>query len=116
MERVRAYVNPSRRTVDVYISPEDGWFKILTSEDGWVARQIGPNGAAPVAFSIPEEYAADVAVALQQCGLPSGRTFDQGKLQATERHLADMRKLLFDEVLLSLYRDWKNDRIKDIQK
>jgi len=88
-DRVIAVVNPGERTIDVYA-------RVLIGDRYHIlGRDFTPGEQSDPTIRIPEHFAASIAVAIQECGLPSGKNYDRGKLEATERHLEDLRRLVF---------------------
>ena len=92
MFEVRAYLNPSSRTVDVYVRGDEG-FHVEQQDDGnFCTKQHNPGDFIRPAIRIPETWAAALAVAIQESGCPAGRSYERGRLEAMEKHLEDMRE------------------------
>ena len=96
MSEVKAYLNPSRGCVDVYVRGGKGFHFELQEDGTFTVVQHEPVDFVKPTISIPEDWAAALAVAIQECGLPAGKSYDRGKLEATEKHLEDMRNLVFE--------------------
>ena len=67
--------------------PEGKEFKMVKVEPGSMAQ-------TPT-IRLPEAWAASLAVAIQECGIPAGKTYERGQLDSMRGHLEDMRQLVF---------------------
>jgi len=86
-----------RRGVDLYVLAPDENYE-------WVGHKVDPSVADNrPSLRLPKEYADALLAALQEAGAKN-RNRDhelgamQGKLEATERHLSDMRRIAPDGV------------------
>ena len=93
MLEIRCNRQPWKDGVDLLISEKHGELGFWVA-DPLVMRQLPEFEAANPTMTLSNQAAQNLMDELWQCGLrPSEGTGSAGSLAATERHLADMRKI-----------------------
>ena len=93
---IRTYKHPWADNIQVLISEhKDG--KIFVASD-LLMREANPAEIYDPTLYLRREEAQDLMDSLWDCGLrPSEGTGSAGALVATQKHLEDMRKLVFEK-------------------
>lgn len=97
MKQLQIYAQPvmASRLIDLYFVAERGHERHIGQEMMFVPMQEG--GRPEPSMSIDIQTAQQLIDQLWNCGLrPTEGAGSAGSLAATERHLEDMRKLVFE--------------------
>jgi hypothetical protein len=96
--KIRIIDNPIKINRDIYIFRRQGnKYQILTQE-GLIEKNEGDSiDEKPIMELTPEQLQA-FSDELSNVGYKPQKGFMEGKLEATEKHLEDMRKLVFKEL------------------
>ena len=91
---LRIFVQPNvcARAVDLYIQQNGAWIQSFN------CIQIDEGTVPPVALQLEENQAQDLMDKLWMAGYrPTEGKGSAGALAATERHLSDLQRLIFDD-------------------
>jgi hypothetical protein len=89
---IRAQSAPWHRSVELYIGSTDRKTRVKEI----ILESIDEGSEMPPSFSLDLKYAQTLMDDLWNCGLrPTEGTGSAGSLAATQRHLEDMRTLVF---------------------
>lgn len=92
--QIRAQSAPWRSAVEIFIGDQDGKTRVKEI----VLERLDAHIASPPSWVIDNEVAQTLMDDLWHCGLrPTEGAGTAGAMRATERHLEDMRKLVFDK-------------------
>lgn len=92
---IRAQSAPWRQGVELYIGSPDRKLHVKEIQ----MEEVEPNLMVEPSFRMETEVAQTLMDDLWNCGLrPTEGSGSAGSLRATERHLEDMRKLVFEGV------------------
>ncbi len=84
-------------TRDVYIYRRSNHKTEVWYGDKVTVYEEGASMSDMPSFSMTPEMLQDLSDALNNIGIKPQKGFMEGKLEATERHLSDMRELVFKE-------------------
>jgi len=91
---LRIFVQPNFpcQSIDLYIQHSGAWIQ------GFECVQVREGGLPPVALRLSDCQAQELMDRLWAAGIrPTEGKGSAGALAATERHLEDMRRLVFEE-------------------
>lgn len=100
--KVKIYENPEKQNFDFYImsnTPGDIRAYVSDAKNGTIEYlQEGETMSKGPSFTLTKSMMEALFTSLQGQGMkPVEQSFIEGKLQATETHLSDMRTLVFNK-------------------
>lgn len=99
---VKMLKRPWSNTTDIYIYTEypDGSVEPVSMIPGETTKRYGPGEAidCPPTISLNENTLEELSRVLAEKYPPKREVFIEGKMVATEKHLEDMRKLVFKDL------------------
>lgn len=98
MMEARCHMRPWGRSIEVLLAQRHGPALAVGWPVSFVDAQDAGKEIAEPTFSLTLDAAQELMDGLWQCGIrPSEGSGSAGALAATERHLRDLQRLLFEE-------------------
>ncbi len=100
--------NVCAAAIDLYIKHNGAWVQ------GFECVQVDKGTIPPVALQLQDCQAQDLMDKLWMAGLrPTEGKGSAGALAATERHLEDMQKLVFESPLITILNDHRPSKRRE---